>query len=324
MTSPSERPDPALTPVAELLADLPGTDPGTLAPPPQLRARLFQQIRATAAEAPLPTRDQLPAAARPYRDQVAAVDGLLTALPPAGWRIAVVNGWDTLQVLGHLLAVDALAAACLGLPTPAQTGTGETVEQRTASVHLALPGSEPAAWQRVWRGQAVALLRHTAAVGERGLTRQVGYLGRSFSAGDVLLDRGFETWVHGEDLREKLDAGSLPIEPDDAFRLADLGLRMLPLAWSASGAPARTGTLDVELTGDGGGRWQLLPDGTVRSTGSLPSPARGRRPTLRLDVMEFCALAGGRRAAAEAAHASDGPADLVAGALTAVAALARL
>ena len=103
----------------------------------------------------------------------------------------MLGEWTATDVLAHLLAVDALAGAALGLPTPPETGSGADVLTRTASARSGPAGASLREALAVWRAQAAAIARHTAAVGEPGMARQVPYLGTVMAAGDVLLDRAF-------------------------------------------------------------------------------------------------------------------------------------
>jgi len=130
------RPDP----VDRLLADLAGDVAET--PPNRLRSAVLAAVRADQQAAPWPPADTLPGPARPLARQAQALDALLADLTAGGWGRPVLNDWSTAQVVGHLLAVDGLCAAALGLPVPPEAGgpvrpddpLGWDVQRRTATV----------------------------------------------------------------------------------------------------------------------------------------------------------------------------------------------
>lgn len=176
--------------VWRLLSDLSEDDP--VAPPVGLRAAVLAGARSEGANRPLPRADQLPAAGVPYLRQLIELSSLGPTLLARPAQEPVLGEWTATDVLAHLLAVDALAGAALGLPTPPETGSGADVLTRTASARSGPAGASLREALAVWRAQAAAIARHTAAVGEPGMARQVPYLGTVMAAGDVLLDRAFE------------------------------------------------------------------------------------------------------------------------------------
>lgn len=325
--------EPSGPALVRLLADV-GEDTETV-PPLQLRDRVLARARESADARPLPGDTDVPKAARPYLRQVRAVLELLPALECAEAGRPVVGGWDAVGVLTHLLAVDALAAAALRLPTPAETGIGRDPARRTAAAQAGPAGASLEAASRTWRRQAAALVRHTAAVGEAGMAASVEYLGLTLSAGDVVLDRAFETWVHAEDLRE---GSALPAQApgaDDVRLLSDLGMRLLSLE-DHDDEPLEG---LVTLTGPGGGSWLVGGSGAVpldahgpAQPGSVPAggpaPVRGPGiapgPALRLDAIDFCRLAGGRARPRAVPHALEGDPAFGRRVLRAAAALARV
>jgi hypothetical protein len=300
--SQGDRLIPGPAAVAALLADLADDDatatgstathggavPVTATDP--LRGRLLAASRARSQGARAPGDAELPAAARPYAAQLLALAQVLRH-PGAPFVAEVVHGWDTGQTLGHLFAVDALAATALGIGTPPQTGTGATVEGRTASVHALYADVPLADVVAPWQAQAVALLRHAQAGGEARLAEPVSYMTMTLSAGDVYLDRAFETWVHTEDLREVL--GLPPASPatEHVSLLTDIGARFLHRGLEAD-LPE---PVLLELTGPGGGRWAISTAGARRLD---PAAGLGVVPRARLsmDAVLFCHVVGGRRA----------------------------
>ena len=218
----------------------------------------------------------------------------------------------------------ALAGAALGLPTPPETGSGADVLTRTASARSGPAGASLREALAVWRAQAAAIARHTAAVGEPGMARQVPYLGTVMAAGDVLLDRAFETWVHAEDLRTVLGRPALDPAPGDVHLMSDLGVRMLPGAWLSAGGDLDDELVHLVLTGPGGGAWRVGPRGAAALPDAGPAGWRpGLAAVVVMDGIDFCRLAGGRAEPHSVPHRVEG--DRAAGAhvLAATALLAR-
>jgi len=309
--------------VGSFLADL--ADDGAVAlppptadrrPPDRLRDRLLAAARDRARGAVLPDPASLPEAALPYATQIAAWDELLaqitdSAVPgTVAVPAMVVHGWGVADTLGHLLAVDALAARALGIEGPPETGTGDDVATRTSAVHSYFARLGLDAVAQAWRAQAVAILRHAQAGGERRAADLVNYLGFPLAAGDVLLDRAFEAWVHAEDLRESLGLSTSPPPPEHVARLTDLGARILPYTLQELGVQP---PVVLELTGPGGGTWSLNRGDTDEA------PTR-----LAMDAVAFCHLAGGRVDPDRAVYDVDGDVATGAAVVRAVAALARL
>jgi hypothetical protein len=283
------------------------------------RLGLLAAARRRAVDADLPAAGDLPEAARPYAAQVAALAAVL-AEPEVALVPRVVHGWDVVQTLGHLLAVDALAAASFGIDGPPETGTGGEVAERTEAVHAYFRGAGLDDVVRAWRAQAVALLRHAQAGGEARTAQGVTYLGLPLTVGDVLLDRAFEAWVHAEDLREASGLPSAAPAPEHVRLITGLGIRFLPFTLAPDAAPVL-----LELTGPGGGSWVVSPAGTgVAGEAGLEARLGVPSTRLALDAVEFCHVAGGRRASLPVPHDVVGDRHAAEGVLVAAAALARL
>lgn len=308
--------------VWRLLEDLSADEPVT--PPTSLRAAVLDAARVEGAGRSLPTAEDLPAAAVPYLRQVIELSALGPALLVRPAAEQVLGEWTATDVLAHLLAVDALAADGLGLPTPAETGSGGDVLARTASVQGGPAGASLREALAVWRAQAAAITRHTAAVGEPGMARQVPYLGTTMTAGDVLLDRAFETWVHAEDLRGVLGRPALDPQPGDVRLMSDLGARMLPGAWLSAGGDLDDELVHLVLTGPGGGEWRVGPRGSAFLPGGLARHLEpGFAAVVVMDGIDFCRLVGGRAEPDTVPHQVEGDRAAAAHVLAATALLAR-
>ena len=323
------------TGIARLLADLDDESASTSLRADRVRTDLFRRIRLSTAQHGLPPVDAVPAAAAPYAEQVRLLADLLAGASEDQRRVPVVHGWVAWQVLGHLLAVDGLAAQALGLVSLPETGADENAERvlaaepvtpdevvtaRTRVLHERYAERSLEELISVWQAQAAALLRQAAAHGDRGSARPVTYLGLQLTGGDVLLDRAFETWIHAEDLRAATGQASQAPPPAHVHLMSDLGARMIGPALqglAGSGLAVPAGQVRIALSGAGGGTWDV----------TVPV-ARGPQPPVRAMVMmtaiDFCYLAGGHIGVDQVRHEAQGNAGLVRATLLAAAALSRV
>jgi uncharacterized protein (TIGR03083 family) len=259
--------------------------------PPGLR----ESVLAAARER---RRPPIPAAVAPYAAQVRGLDRLLAGLAPDQWQAAAVRDWSVHDLLAHLTAVDGLLAADLGLASAALPGLPpagnlgpDRSRERTAEVVDCARGQEPDQTRLAWRRQADALVGLAAA--DDGLADQpVAHGGGAVPAGLALLARGFETWIHADDIRGALGLALAPPVPEHLGQLAAAAVVLLEQAIARSDRSHPGHTARLVLHGDGGGGW-VLPLG-------LPAPPRTRRDsapdaTVSIDLLEFCYLVGGRR-----------------------------
>jgi hypothetical protein len=317
------------TAIVELLADLADEIPEPRPAADPLRRSLLDAARARAEGVELPAEAELPVAARPYAAQIRALAAVVSR-PDVSAVVEVVHGWDVARTLGHLLAVDSLAAEAFGMGAlltgaePAGESAAEpdavpAVEARTASVHRRYAHASLAAITQVWHAQAVAVLRHARAGGEDRMAEAVTYMSIPISVGDVLLDRAFETWVHAEDLREVLGLPSAAPAVAHISLLTDLGARFLSHGLETDLAEP----VLLELTGPGGGSWSISSGGGRRldpAAAELPLP----RTRLALDAVEFCHVVGGRRDPLDSGYEASGDPELTHAVLVAAGQLARL
>ncbi|MGW0807849.1 maleylpyruvate isomerase family mycothiol-dependent enzyme [Nonomuraea sp. NPDC002799] len=232
----------------------------------------------------------VPAWGAAYAARVAALEVLLPELSAAACAAPVIHGWTPHQVVGHLLASDRLLAAALGAPLPGGRPSSDDPEAYTDEV-LAAAGSrdELVAGSRdelvaAWRAQSAALCAFVAAADPGLPETKITACGMRLRVGDHLTNRAFETWVHTTDIA--LAAGIVMPDPvaSHVHTMTDMGCRSLPFAHQVGGGTG-TGTVEMRLTGPGGGTWLVrLGD----------DPAK-RRSTIDMDAVEFCFLFADRR-----------------------------
>ncbi len=189
----------------------------------------------------------------------------------------------------------------------------------------------PAA-RRHWREQGHALLRTASFASDRTAGVRVPYGEFTLPVRDALLERAFECWMHAEDIATAIHYPYTAPQSTHLHHMVDLAARMLPETiarrrraglsgpprrLSAAGTPGRA--LHLEVEGDGGGDWYI----------PLDSPAAAVRPGdavahVALDDYEFCQLAAGHVAPAEAMAGWDGDREAIEDVLFATASLSRM
>ncbi|UNS97565.1 zf-HC2 domain-containing protein [Streptomyces tubbatahanensis] len=239
---------------------------------PELRAQVLEGCLESR-----PARIPLPVWAAPFDAETARLDALLRDMAADEWRAPVRLRWfdgrretdretTVAGILGHLLAVDGLVAAGLGLPDPLPDGAlrveHDAGPQARTELYWALDRAAPhtPAARRPWREQSHAMIRDvsfltaaeaegpeaaggaadtagaagTAEAADTGArTRLVSYGGFSLPLPDAFLDRAFECWKHAQDIAEAVDYPYGPPVAAHLTPLVDLAARQLPGALAA-------------------------------------------------------------------------------------------
>jgi uncharacterized protein (TIGR03083 family) len=209
-----------------------------------------------------------------YRYQVAELDRLLAGLAPEQWRRPSRPHPTVRALMLHLTENDQLVAEAAG------------VERA--------PGSSAPDVRRHWRTQAEALIDAAGRTGPGVMVRLAGRRPVQRPMREALIQRGYETWIHAEDVRAVLDLPSRQPVAGQIGDIAGLALSLLPAAMKVAGH--RRGVRLV-LTGDGA-RDQLVGDGQAVAEVTLPAERFCRLAAGRLDPAAAGAAIGGDRAAA--------------------------
>ncbi|WP_103536056.1 zf-HC2 domain-containing protein [Streptomyces sp. SM11] len=291
-----------------------------------------------------PARIPVPEWAAPYDAETARLDALLRDIGDSEWHAPVRLRWfeeerevsrrtTVAGVLGHLMAVDGLLSAALGLDDP--LGGGEVPldpTERTESYWSATVAPPTRAVREPWRAQNHELIRTASFAGRNVAETSVFYRAFALPLQDALLDRAFECWVHGGDIADAVDYPYQAPSAAHLHRMIDLAARMLPAALAgrrraglagpakdlvAAGAPGRSVHLEIE--GNGGGDWYIALD----SPAAVGSPDR-TVAQVALDGVEFCRLVAGHISPVEAAAGQEGDREAIRDVLFAAAALSRL
>lgn len=211
----------------------------------------------------------------PYRVQVDELDRLLSGLSQPQWQLPTGPHRSVRDMMVHLRGNDGPVAAAVGVD-PA------TLES-TSDVRLG------------WLGQAHTIIDGAALQSPRLLRMQVDLAGRTPVRGPVreaMIQRGYETWIHAEDIRTALH---LPSRTPSAQQVSDIvgfALRLLPAAMDAAGRAHAYEAVRVVLTGEGGGT--RLVD---LSASSAPGTEVAQ---LSMSAERFCRLVAGRLTASSA------------------------
>lgn len=291
-----------------------------------------------------PARIPVPEWATPYDAETARLDALLRDIGDSEWHAPVRLQWfederavtrrtTVAGVIGHLMAVDGLVSAALGLDDP--LGRVEVPLSPTRRTETYWAATHPPATRAVrepWRDLTHELIRTASLAGRNVAERSVSYGDFALPLQDALLDRAFECWVHGTDIAEAVDYPYKPPSAAHLHRMIDLAARLLPAALAgrrsaglagpakelvAPGEPGRSVHLEVE--GHGGGDWYIPLD----SPAAVGSPGRAVAQ-VALDGVEFCQLVAGHISPVESAAGQEGDREAIRDVLFASASLSRL
>ena len=213
-----------------------------------------------------------------------ALDDLVADLPAERWAtLTPAAGWTIAHQIAHLLWTDRVSlmsitdeAAFTALLAEAQTRMLTMVDDVTEE----MVGTPPAELLADWRSTRHAL---HSALREVPDGRKLLWFGPPMSAASMATARMMETWAHGLDVADALNA-----PPSATARLksiAHLGVRTRDYAYMVNGQKPPAEPFRVELTAPDDSLWTWGPeDATQRVTG----PA-----------LDFCFLVTQRRPRAE-------------------------
>lgn len=209
----------------------------------------------------------------------AAVMGLVREIPRAQWSAATrATPWTVRDQIAHLGWFDAAFARAISTPD-------DFVAERDAITDLEgfvdragdqVPSVGPAAlaW---WQDAALAFDRAARALAISDPSARLPWYGPAMSLRSAITSRIMETWAHGGDIADALDA---PFPPTDRLRhVVDLAVRARPQGYRARGLAPPATPVRVELTAPSGAVWTFAEGGDV----------------IRGDAEEFCLVLVRRR-----------------------------
>jgi uncharacterized protein (TIGR03083 family) len=214
---------------------------GPMAPPPTLRGSVL--ALATDVE-PASGMDVF----------LALTDGLerqLTQLPPEAREAETHNGLTVRELVAHLAAIDRLFVDIVRAPESRQrfVDADEVVAVTRETLADARDDSFETVLER-WARTRDDLRQ--AALAAPADARVMGY-----SVDDTLVIRAFETWTHLGDIRRILDLPDFVPEAPVVRTMADLSIRVVPVALAVTGRSHPGRFVEVVLTGPGGRSWTV-------------------------------------------------------------------
>jgi uncharacterized protein (TIGR03084 family) len=199
----------------------------------------------------------LPGLLADLADESAAVDDLVTALDPAGWRTPTpADGWTVAHQIAHLAWTDDQALLALRSPEAfaadlRRAGGHDSVDEG-ARTGARLP---PAELLERWRQGRSDLLQEVEQVREGD---RIPWFGPPMSASSLVTARLMETWAHGLDVADAL--GVAPRPTGRVRHVAHLGIRTRDYAFAVHGQAPPRKEFRVELTGPSGELWTWGPE----------------------------------------------------------------
>ncbi|GAA2619918.1 maleylpyruvate isomerase family mycothiol-dependent enzyme [Streptomyces vastus] len=260
-----------------------------------------------------PAAPRVAAHAAPYAAAVAGLQALVRELD-GRWSTPVVHDWDAHATVAHLLAADEPLALCLGLDArvpasavPEGTRWEEAWNTRTAEMIAHELARTPEETVADWSAQAGALLATPEARDPERAAHATTLMGIRLPVADHFLVRGFETWIHTDDIGRALGLAVPPPPEEHLWQLVRLAVRILDLALGTTAPPVL-----FAVAGGEDAQWVL---------GSEDEPVRAE---LVLEPVDFCLLVGGRYAPEEVPRGATGDEGAVRNVLERAAALSWL
>jgi uncharacterized protein (TIGR03083 family) len=242
--------------------------------------------------------------AAPYAAAVAGLRALLREVDDGRgpWGTPVVHDWDVRDTVGHLIAADEQLAVRLGLEThtpPSRTAEDTPWEEawntRTADVIAYERTRDPQETVAAWAERAAALLATPEARDPERAAHATTLMGVRLPVADHFVVRGFEAWIHTDDIGRALGLAVPPPPDAQLWRLVRLAVRILGMALGPTAPPV----LFAVTSGESSTEWVL---------GSEDEAVRGE---LVLDAVDFCLLVGGRYTPDEVPRGMAGDEDVV-------------
>ncbi|MEJ2888548.1 TIGR03084 family metal-binding protein [Actinomycetospora aeridis] len=222
----------------------------------------------------------------------AAVMALVRELPRASWTLPTrAEPWTVRDQIAHLAWFDGAFARAVSTPAEfeaerdAITDVADFMDRTLREV----PEVGPAALAS-WQDAARAFDRAARACDP---SARLPWYGPSMSLRSAITSRMMETWAHGTDVADALDAR---LAPSERLRhVADLAVRARPQGYRVRGLPVSETPVLVTLTGPSGTAWTWAPG--VSGVASQTSSVRNATQTNSVvgDAEEFCLVLARRR-----------------------------
>lgn len=216
-----------------------------------------------------------------------ALDALVAALPPEAWEMATpARGWAVRDQIGHLQYFDATATLAATDAEAFKTSVDALGSiDDTLSESRAMTSAELLAEWRAGRGRMLDTFRELDA------KARLPWYGPAMSAMSFATARLMETWAHGQDVVDALQA-TRPAT-DRLRHVAHIGVRARPFSYRANDLEPPESDIFVALRAPSGETWSW-------GDSTLPDRVTG-------DALAFCLVVTQRRHVADTALTVEGP-----------------
>lgn len=287
------------------------------APPPGLRARVLD-----AALAVRPGGQVDVASAREvHRVEAARLLTTLARLDDAAWQRPVdppeFAGWTVHDLVVHVATAESLFAQLLGID-PAVPETLNANDERTAIAQNRHRALSPAAAIAEYERAAAAIDARIAELSDDELEQDVLWWGVEMRISTVLIHRGFETWIHHDDVRRAVGLGASAPPAATICAMSRRAVSWMPLMLAAGGHAADGRFARIVLDGPGGGTY------TIDLTDGEPADGDEVDVELRAGIVELCQAIGNRVPAGGLRYEASGDEDLAAALVESLPLLAAL
>ena len=233
--------------------------------------------------------------AHDLRAEHRALDDVVSGLTDEEWATSTPSpGWTVADQIAHLTYFDGTATVAISEPDRFAATNAELfalVSEGSSMDDLTLGWSrdmEPAELLARWRADRARLLDAAAGLDEG---TRVAWYGPSMGAKSFLTARLMETWAHGQDVVDALDAARPAT--DRLRHIAQLGVITQSWSFVNRGAEPPQGRVRVALSSPSGATWTWNDDGDA---GSVTGPAE-----------DFCLVVTQRRHVDDTALRTHGP-----------------
>ncbi len=279
------------------LALHPEDDPEAEAVAQSMRTRILNAAHAQRPPVPVDAATAIEV----HRIEVERLIMLLGRLTDEQWALPLdppeFAGWTVKDLAAHLAANEGNAVQVLGLSHPTLPETVNDNEARTELVlarHRTMTNAETLAeLEACFR----AVDDHVTQLGPEGIEADIMWWGIELRILTMLIVRSFETWTHADDIRRAVGLAQLPPPATSLACMSQVASSWAPMMMLARGFDMPDTSLELHLTGLGGGTHRVkLGFGDIDLTTHDPAAV------VTIDVLDFCHIIGDRLAPADASY----------------------
>lgn len=225
----------------------------------------------------------------------AAIDALLTALPPEQWALPTsLPEWSVQDNVSHIIGTEYALDGQAPPPCAADVRTLPHVRNDIGAANeLWVQGLRTESPERMLeRFRDITATRHKAldAMSQADFDKPSWTPAGRDTFGRFMRIRLFDCWMHEQDIRESVGVPGHEDGPCAEMALTEIAGALGYIIGKKAGAPEGA-TVTVELTGPIHGTWHVAVAGRAAFVDELPGPAT---TTLRLSSTVFTRLTGGR------------------------------